>query len=533
VCSAQEVLDAMQRASCRLGVLLLDACREPPYALARRSGSAAPAGLAAMQPHSGAAVAFACAPGATSAEGDADDGLFMRHLLRHLATPGLAIDALLRAVSAAVAAETSGAQAPHVAHCLLPGADACLVPAPGDAADDAEEDDGETQQEAAPGEECGDEPLHSPPPPAHADVVAFLARCDLDEEADALCSSLAALGVRKERDLLHVDDEMVAALPLTPVAVKKLRAGLAAAHAAAAQAHAGGIAADAMPGAATGDGDVPSPPLSAAAQAAQDALPQLLMAQHHGDVAAVVRYLRAHASVAAAQVHGCAAVQSIAAAHGDATCAAPGAVEAVVCALRAHAADAATQLAGCGALINLFVGNAAAVKAHAACSGAVEAVTAALCAHAADAALQEEACWALQNMCSDNPPCAAAAAAAGAIEALVVALTAHAASAGVTAKASAALAALAAGDDARAARVAAAGGVDAVLTALRAHALDREVQKRCVTALLATCWRCEAARQRARDAGAAAALNDALLRCGLYSRTRVLIKEALARVVGP
>jgi hypothetical protein len=305
--SAQEVLDAMQRASCRLGVLLLDTCRDPPCALARRSGSAAPIGLAALQPHPRTAIAFACAPGATAAEGDADDGLFARHLLRHLATPGLPVDALLRAVADGVAAETGGAQAPHVAHCLLPGTDACLVPAAHGNAADEDDPQGETQQEAAPAEEQLPQtpPPHSPPP-APADVAAFLARCDLDEEADALCSSLAALGVRKERDLLHVDDDMVASLPLTPVAAKKLRAGLAAAHAASAQAHAGGGAAGAVPSAAAGEVD--AWPLSAAAQAAQDALPQLLMAQHHGDVAAVVRYLRAHASVAAAQAHGCTAL---------------------------------------------------------------------------------------------------------------------------------------------------------------------------------------------------------------------------------
>lgn len=63
---------------------------------------------------SGSLIAFACSPGtkANDNKGQAN-GLFTKHLLKHIVTPNIDISKVLRAVNAAVIAESGEKQIPH------------------------------------------------------------------------------------------------------------------------------------------------------------------------------------------------------------------------------------------------------------------------------------------------------------------------------------------------------------------------------------------------------------------------------------
>ena len=78
-------------------------------------------GLASMDPR-GSLVAFACAPGAKSIELPREPhGIYTHHLLKHLETPGLEINALFIRIGNAVEQATQHLpqpQRPYVNHCL-------------------------------------------------------------------------------------------------------------------------------------------------------------------------------------------------------------------------------------------------------------------------------------------------------------------------------------------------------------------------------------------------------------------------------
>jgi formylglycine-generating enzyme required for sulfatase activity len=106
---ANFVLDKMDGAKNRLNIVILDACRNNPFARRFRSASR---GLAQMDAPSGTLIAFATAPGMEAADGDGANGLYTEHLLRHLATPGLPIEQLFKQVRIGVTRATSDQQVP-------------------------------------------------------------------------------------------------------------------------------------------------------------------------------------------------------------------------------------------------------------------------------------------------------------------------------------------------------------------------------------------------------------------------------------
>ena len=118
---AAEVLERLARHRKGLNLLILDACRNNPanqYQLTadgrRIKVRGAPSGLAAMQAPPGALVAFATAPGSWAADGSGSEAnsLYTRHLLRHLATPGLALEQMFKRVRIGVMAESGQRQRP-------------------------------------------------------------------------------------------------------------------------------------------------------------------------------------------------------------------------------------------------------------------------------------------------------------------------------------------------------------------------------------------------------------------------------------
>ncbi|MFZ9408081.1 MAG: caspase family protein [Burkholderiaceae bacterium] len=106
---ANAVLRAMEDAGNPTNILILDACRDNPFARSWRSGSR---GLAPMNAPAGSFIAFATAPGSVAADGTGRNGTFTKHLLASLGHQDLDIDRVFTRVTAAVANETGRKQIP-------------------------------------------------------------------------------------------------------------------------------------------------------------------------------------------------------------------------------------------------------------------------------------------------------------------------------------------------------------------------------------------------------------------------------------
>jgi hypothetical protein len=75
----------------------------------------------------GSLVAFACAPGTVADDGhEQQNGLFTKHLLKHLATPSKDISALIRFVNVDVYQESNRKQKPEFTSSSLPKEDIYL-----------------------------------------------------------------------------------------------------------------------------------------------------------------------------------------------------------------------------------------------------------------------------------------------------------------------------------------------------------------------------------------------------------------------
>lgn len=105
----QMVLDKMDTARNRVNVVILDACRDNPFARSTRSSSG---GLGSMDAPIGSLVAFATAPGSVASDGRGDNGLYTQHLLANLEKPGLPIEEVFKRVRLGVRLDSNGQQIP-------------------------------------------------------------------------------------------------------------------------------------------------------------------------------------------------------------------------------------------------------------------------------------------------------------------------------------------------------------------------------------------------------------------------------------
>ena len=106
---ANLILAKMDTAKNALNLMILDACRNNPFARSFRSSAQ---GLAQMDAPSGTLVAFATAPGSVASDGDGDNGLYTKHLLANLSRPGLPIEQLFKEVRIGVTRDTKDRQVP-------------------------------------------------------------------------------------------------------------------------------------------------------------------------------------------------------------------------------------------------------------------------------------------------------------------------------------------------------------------------------------------------------------------------------------
>jgi hypothetical protein len=101
----------------KLGLVILDACRNNPFAAKMKRSIATRAvtrGLAPTEPSDNVLIAYAARDGTTASDGDGRNSPFTASLLRHIETPGLEISFLFRRVRDDVMAATKREQQPFV-----------------------------------------------------------------------------------------------------------------------------------------------------------------------------------------------------------------------------------------------------------------------------------------------------------------------------------------------------------------------------------------------------------------------------------
>lgn len=106
---AGRVLGKMEDAGNTLNIVVLDACRNNPFSRGFRS---AERGLAEMRAPTGSLIAYATAPGSVASDGSGDNGIYTKHLLQTMRTPGLPITDVFMRVRMGVVAETGKKQVP-------------------------------------------------------------------------------------------------------------------------------------------------------------------------------------------------------------------------------------------------------------------------------------------------------------------------------------------------------------------------------------------------------------------------------------
>jgi hypothetical protein len=105
----QAVLDAFKAAGTRMNIVVLDACRDNPFA-----GAATGKGLAQADAPPGTLLAFATAPGNVAEDGSAalGNGLYTSHLSRELREPRAKIEDVFKRVRFQVRKQSEGRQVP-------------------------------------------------------------------------------------------------------------------------------------------------------------------------------------------------------------------------------------------------------------------------------------------------------------------------------------------------------------------------------------------------------------------------------------
>lgn len=101
----------------KLGLVILDACRNNPFAAKMKrsiSTRAVARGLAPTEPSDNVLIAYAARDGTTASDGDGRNSPFTASLLRHIETSGLEISFLFRRVRDDVMAATKREQQPFV-----------------------------------------------------------------------------------------------------------------------------------------------------------------------------------------------------------------------------------------------------------------------------------------------------------------------------------------------------------------------------------------------------------------------------------
>jgi len=112
---AGAVLAKMDMAQNVMNIVILDACRNNPFA---RSYRAANPGLASMNAPSGTLIAYATAPGSVASDGTGANGLYTQEVVKAIKKPGLKIEDAFKQVRSSVKQQTGNKQVPWEASSL-------------------------------------------------------------------------------------------------------------------------------------------------------------------------------------------------------------------------------------------------------------------------------------------------------------------------------------------------------------------------------------------------------------------------------
>jgi hypothetical protein len=113
---AGSILRKMESAGNDVNIVILDACRNNPFARSFRSLNQ---GLARMDGPVGSFIAYATAPGSVAEDGSGRNGTYTHYLLEALNKPGLSIERTFKSVRNAVKIETGGRQIPWESSSLM------------------------------------------------------------------------------------------------------------------------------------------------------------------------------------------------------------------------------------------------------------------------------------------------------------------------------------------------------------------------------------------------------------------------------
>lgn len=103
------VLAQMESARNDINIVILDACRNNPFARSYRSSDK---GLASINAPSGTLIAYSTAPGSVASDGTGRNGIYTQELLKKMRTPGLGIEEVFKQVRISVRAATAEKQTP-------------------------------------------------------------------------------------------------------------------------------------------------------------------------------------------------------------------------------------------------------------------------------------------------------------------------------------------------------------------------------------------------------------------------------------
>lgn len=106
---ANLVMRKMERAGNPLNLVILDACRNNPYAHSWRGMEQ---GLARMQAPSGTLIIYATRPGETAKDGDDRNSPFTKEFILGMRVPGLEVGRMIRSIAVKVEEATGGKQTP-------------------------------------------------------------------------------------------------------------------------------------------------------------------------------------------------------------------------------------------------------------------------------------------------------------------------------------------------------------------------------------------------------------------------------------
>jgi uncharacterized caspase-like protein len=104
-----QVFDRMEKAKTLYNFIILDACRDNPFAGTFKLSSA---GLAQINAPSGTLIAYATSPGSVAADGFGRNGIYTKHILQNIKAPDLPVEIMFKRVRESVERETRRSQTP-------------------------------------------------------------------------------------------------------------------------------------------------------------------------------------------------------------------------------------------------------------------------------------------------------------------------------------------------------------------------------------------------------------------------------------